>query len=225
MTSENRDYSHPPLCPLCDSSSLLDYHRDARRPYNQCRACQLVFVAVPFHLSAAEEKAQYDLHQNNPHDAGYRRFLNRLAEPVLAMLKPHSQGLDFGCGPGPCLSLMLAERGHSVALYDLYYANHPQLLEQQYDFITATEVVEHLANPGAELQRLWQCLKPGGLLGLMTKLVANPERFANWHYKTDPTHISFFSRATFEHLGKGWGSAPQFVGTDAIIFRKPLLAL
>jgi SAM-dependent methyltransferase len=202
----------------------MDYHRDARRPYSQCRECQLVFVAAPFHLPAAEEKAQYDLHQNNPGDAGYRRFLNRLAEPMLQRLEPRSEGLDFGCGPGPCLSLMLAERGHSVALYDLYYANHPQLLEQQYDFITATEVVEHLANPGAELERLWRCLKPGGLLGLMTKLVASPESFANWHYKTDPTHISFFSRATFEHLGKCWGSAPQFVGADVIIFHKPLSA-
>ena len=224
MTVKISDYSHRPLCPLCDSSSLTSYHRDARRPYSQCRDCQLVFVAASFHLPAAEEKAQYDLHQNHPGDAGYRRFLNRLAEPMLQRLEPQSEGLDFGCGPGPCLSLMLAEGGHNVALYDFYYANHPQLLERQYDFITATEVVEHLANPGAELERLWRCLKPGGLLGLMTKLVASPESFANWHYKTDPTHISFFSRATFEHLGKGWGSAPQFIGADVVIFRKPLSA-
>jgi hypothetical protein len=207
-------------CPLCAGAELADYHSDQRRAYRQCLACQLVFVPPRFHLSADQEKAEYDLHENDPHDLGYRSFLNRLAQPLLEKLQPGSQGLDFGSGPGPCLSLMLEEQGHSVALYDLYYANHPELLESQYDFITATEVVEHLAKPLFELDRLWGMLKPGGQLAIMTKLVASPEKFANWHYKSDPTHISFFSAPTFEYLGQQWGSTPQFIGADVIIFQK-----
>ena len=167
-----------------------------------------------------QEKAEYDLHQNDPQDLGYRSFLNRLAQPLLERLNPKSQGLDFGSGPGPCLSLILEEQGHTVALYDLYYASHPELLESQYDFITATEVVEHLVQPLLELERLWSLLKPGGQLGIMTKLVASPEKFVNWHYKSDPTHISFFSVATFEYLGQRWGSAPEFIGADVILFEK-----
>jgi SAM-dependent methyltransferase len=207
-------------CPLCAGAELADYHSDQRRAYRQCLDCQLVFVPQRFHLSADQEKAEYDLHENDPQDLGYRGFLNRLAEPLMQRLKPKSQGLDFGCGPGPCLSLMIEEQGHSVALYDLYYANYPELLDCQYDFITATEVIEHLAMPLFELQRLWDLLKPGGHLAIMTKLVASPEKFANWHYKSDPTHISFFSAPTFEYLGQQWGSAPQFIGADVIIFQK-----
>ena len=207
-------------CPLCGGEKVVEYHQDQRRAYLQCSVCQLVFVPARFQLSRDQEKAEYDLHENDPQDLGYRHFLNRLAEPLLERLEPQSQGLDFGCGPGPCLSLMLEEQGHTVALYDLYYANHPELLESQYDFITATEVVEHLAKPLFELDRLWGMLKPGGQLAIMTKLVASPEKFANWHYKSDPTHISFFSVATFAYLGQQWGSAPQFIGADVIIFQR-----
>lgn len=210
----------PENCPLCSGTALAGYHRDKRRAYLQCSICDLVFVPEQFHLSADQEKAEYDFHQNDPLDLGYRGFLNRLAEPLLERLEPQSQGLDFGCGPGPCLSLMLEEQGHSVALYDLYYANKPHLLASEYDFVTATEVVEHLANPLFELDRLWGILRSGGQLAIMTKLVSSPEKFANWHYKSDPTHISFFSVATFEYLGQRWGSAPQFIGADVIIFQK-----
>ena len=218
MTQSNRQPFEN--CPLCAGGALADFHRDQRRAYLQCLDCQLVFVPQGFHLSADQEKAEYDLHENDPQDLGYRSFLNRLAEPLLERLEPRSRGLDFGSGPGPCLSLMLEERGHTVALYDLYYANYPALLEVQYDFITATEVVEHLAKPLLAVEKLWGLVKPGGQLAIMTKLVASPEKFANWHYKTDPTHISFFSVATFEYLGRQWGSAPEFIGADVIIFQK-----
>ena len=208
-------------CPLCLSVRIVDYSKDRLRDYLSCENCQLVFVPQQFHLSSADERAQYDLHENNPDDSGYRKFLSRLADPLGERLAANSQGLDFGCGPGPCLSLMLEEQGHSVALYDLYYADNRSAFERDYDFITATEVIEHLSQPMSELQRLWNLLKPGGYLGLMTKLVADAEKFANWHYKTDPTHISFFSAESFEYLGLKWGSAPVIIGADVIIFQKP----
>ena len=68
-----------------------------------------MFVPRSYHLSAADEKAQYDLHENDPNDPGYRAFLDRLAGPLDKRLAPHSHGLDFGCGPGPTLSVMLEE--------------------------------------------------------------------------------------------------------------------
>ncbi len=208
-------------CPLCNSSQMSHFCTDRLRNYLRCDCCGLVFVPKQFHLGPEQEKAQYDLHENIANDSGYRQFLSRLTEPLLERLPPESLGLDFGCGPGPCLSVMLEEQGHGMALYDLFYANDPTLLESEYDFITATEVVEHLSQPLMELQRLWGLLKPGGYLGLMTKLVASAEKFAHWHYKNDPTHISFFSRQSFDYLGQQWGCSPVFIGADVIIFRKP----
>jgi cyclopropane fatty-acyl-phospholipid synthase-like methyltransferase len=208
-------------CPLCFFPDTRDFCQDKLRDYLRCEQCQLVFAPKQFHLSAVDEQAQYDHHQNNPEDSGYRKFLSRLADPLLQRLSPNSQGLDFGCGPGPCLSVMLEEQGHRVDLYDLYYQPDKTVFEREYDFITATEVIEHLSEPRLELQRLWGLIKPGGYLGLMTKLVADAEKFATWHYKTDPTHISFFSRQSFDYLGVLWGSAPVIIGADVIIFQKP----
>jgi SAM-dependent methyltransferase len=211
----------PISCPLCLSAAIRPFYQDQHRDYLRCSGCQLVFVPKQFHLNAADEQAQYDHHENDPSDSGYRKFLGRLADPLLQRLTANSQGLDFGCGPGPCLSVMLEEQGHSMDLFDLYYANNSSVFERQYDFITATEVVEHLSQPMVELQRLWDLLKPGGYLGLMTKLVGDADKFANWHYKTDPTHISFFSEQSFAYLGQQWGSAPVFIGADVIMFQKP----
>lgn len=167
------------------------------------------------------ERHEYDLHINSPEDEGYRHFLNRLLEPMNATLPPGSSGLDFGSGPGPTLSLMFKQAGHRVSIYDKFYAPDSTVFEQPYDFITATEVVEHLQQPITELERLWHCLKPGGVLGIMTKLALDRERFAHWHYKNDLTHISFFSRESFEWLSLHWEADLQFIANDVILLHKP----
>lgn len=208
-------------CPLCRRPAAQFYHRDKFRRYFQCATCALVFVPPEFHLSAQAEKAYYDLHENSAEDDGYRRFLSRCAAPLLERLPAASSGLDFGCGPAPVLATMLTQSGHSVATYDLYYRPDPSVLECQYDFVVSTEVIEHLAAPMAVLEMLWRRIRPGGVLALMTKLVASPERFANWHYIRDPTHIVFFSGATFRWLAEHLGAELEFRGTDVIFLNKP----
>jgi SAM-dependent methyltransferase len=197
------------------------FWQDRGRDYYRCRRCCLVFVPPHQYLSAAEERAQYELHRNAPDDSGYRRFLGRLYEPLQPRLAAHSHGLDFGCGPGPTLSVMFAEAGHRVELYDPFFAPDRSVLTRCYDFITATEVVEHLHRPGDELHRLWRLLRPGGYLGVMTKLVSDREAFSRWHYKNDPTHVSFFSRPTFQWLADVWGAGIEIIGQDVVIFARP----
>lgn len=180
----------------------------------------LVFVPRSYHLRPAEEKSHYDQHQNDPQDTAYRDFLGRLLTPMLERLESGAEGLDFGSGPGPTLWLMFHEAGYSVRNYDLFYNPDRSVLDRQYEFVTATEVVEHLADPATSLALLWGCVKPGGWLGLMTKMVLDADAFGRWHYKNDPTHISFFSRDTFAWLGRCWQSRPHFFGNDVILFRK-----
>ncbi|WP_346839672.1 class I SAM-dependent methyltransferase [Microbulbifer sp. SAOS-129_SWC] len=207
-------------CPLCHHTVVQHYHRDQSRDYYQCANCALVFVAPEFHLSAEAELAYYDLHENSLQDSGYRRFLSRCATPLLEQLGSRSHGLDFGCGPAPLLATMLAQAGHRVELYDVFYAPNTGAMKRDYDFIVATEVIEHLAAPGDELERLWERLRPGGLLALMTKLVISPERFASWHYIRDPTHISFFSAQTFRWLAETLQAELQFADSDVIFLKK-----
>ena len=207
-------------CPLCYCHSLNLFYRDRRRDYCLCSACGFIFVPRAFHLSASAERAVYDHHENNPEDAGYRRFLSRLATPLLERLPAGSKGLDFGCGPGPALAKMLIEHGHSVALFDKFYACDNSVWSQNYDFICATEVLEHLARPRFEVERLWQQLKPGGYLGIMTKLAIDKTAFARWHYKNDPSHIGFFSERSVAWLSAYLGARLERVATDAFVFVK-----
>src|SRR5690554_3151776 len=192
------------VCRLCHCTPLQPYAADRRREYGYCASCHLVQVAPVDFLSAEEEKAQYDTHVNDVNDLRYRVFLSRTATPLLQRLSKPSKGLDFGCGPGPLLAHMLMEAGHSVALYDAFYHPNETVLTDTYDFITATEVAEHLHAVGHWLDRLWDLLAPGGWLALQTKQYVSAEEFPNWYYKNDLTHVSFFSPATFGWLADRW---------------------
>jgi hypothetical protein len=208
------------LCPLCGSTDGNFFHRDKRREYLRCGVCSLVYVPPQYFPDRAREKAEYDLHTNSPEDAGYRKFLSRLGDPLCERLPASSRGLDFGCGPGPTLSVMLAEAGHELSLYDPFYAPDTSTLAGQYDFITASEVVEHLQRPGQELALLWRLLRPGGYLGLMTRLVRDAGAFAGWHYKNDVTHLCFFSTATWQWWSASVGASLEILGDDVILLRK-----
>ena len=212
-------------CPLCNHDDTIAYHQDKVRPYLNCQNCDLVFVPPVHHLRAVEEKAYYDLHDNQLYDPAYRHFLDRLFSPLNQRLNPESCGLDVGCGPGPALAKMLEEAGHTVALYDPFYAPDKSVLSRDYDFITLSEVVEHMARPGKELKYLWTCLNPGGWLAIMTKRVRNQDAFKTWHYITDPTHISYYSETTFHWLTRHL-SAPAapatltIIGNDVVLIQK-----
>ena len=208
------------LCPLCNNSDATFYSKDKRRDYFQCQNCALVFVPVEQRLSSLEEKAEYDKHENNPNDTGYRNFLSRLHSPVEEFIKEHSKGLDFGCGPGPTLSVMFEENGHQVDNYDIFYADNKDIFNKRYDFITSSEVFEHLFKPGDVFEQIISILKPGGVLGVMTKRVTSKTAFDNWHYKNDKTHVCFFSDKTFEWLADNYNLKLDIIGNDVVLLIK-----
>ncbi|ABM03878.1 Methyltransferase type 11 [Psychromonas ingrahamii 37] len=209
------------LCPLCSSNQTQFYFEDKNRCYFQCSRCELVFVPEEQRLNAVSEKAHYDQHENDPDDQGYRHFLSRLSLPLLERIDSDTAGLDFGCGPGPALAHMLREAGHNIALYDIYYQPDTDVLEKTYDFVTATEVIEHLYDPKNIWSQWLNLVKPGGWIGIMTKQVIDLEAFSRWHYKNDPTHVCFFSRATFRYLAERDKLKLEFIGNDVVLLRKP----
>ena len=209
-------------CPLCGAENSAPFHEDRHRPYFRCTACALVYVPKAFFLSTEDERAVYDLHENDPNDAGYRRFLSRMTDPLLERIPKGASGLDFGCGPGPTLSVMLEEAGCRMTLFDPFYAVDEKVLSGTYDFITLTEVIEHLHAPERELSRLCTLLAPRGILGIMTKLVKDRDAFSSWHYIRDPTHVAFYSKETFLWIASRFGLAVTFHGRDVILLEKPI---
>ncbi len=207
-------------CPLCGSNHTESYFSNKDSKYFTCSECELVFSPDEFHLNETEEKSRYDLHRNNPKDERYRKFLSKIFNPVLRYLSPGDVGLDFGSGPGPTLSLMFSEQGYKVDLFDKFYANNESIFNNKYNFITSSEVVEHLDNPGVELNRLFNMLDNGGVLAIMTQMLNSDIDFSSWHYKDDPTHICFFSKNTMKYLAKSWQVDVSFYGGDVVLFFK-----
>lgn len=207
-------------CPLCGAAAQ-DFCADRARRYFECPGCGLVFADPASQLSPAAERAIYDLHRNDPADAGYRAFLSRLAVPLAARLRPGMHGLDFGCGPGPVLSMLLREAGMAMADYDPFYAPDAALLEAQYDFVTCTEVVEHFRDPLAGWTRLAALVRPGGWLGVMTQMAPDaPGNFLRWRYRDDRTHVSFHRLATLRWLAARFGFALEQVESQAFLLQR-----
>ncbi|WP_414829166.1 class I SAM-dependent methyltransferase [Alteromonas sp. H39] len=167
-----------------------------------------------------QEHAEYLLHENNFNDQGYRQFLSRLSAPLLTMQLPGHDGLDFGCGPTPVLAAILESEGMNMTYFDPLFFPDRTVLTKQYDFITCTEAIEHFHTPDKELKLLTSLLKPEGLLAIMTKRVINQQRFTSWHYKNDPTHVCFFSEATFHYIARTLGFRVSFPTADVVFMQK-----
>lgn len=220
ISPERISETGPENCPFCRGDKSALFYWDSFRPYYRCFRCDLVFVPTPWQLNREQEKARYDTHENDPSDRGYRKYLGRIIPPLKASIPriPGSlNGLDYGCGPGPALAMMLKERGFSMNLYDPFYFNNPQVLKGNYDFITCTEVFEHMKYPGEELPKLLTLLKPKGVLAVMTQLVTDKINFKTWYYCNDETHICYFSRKSFQWAAEKWGLRVDFIGKDIII--------
>lgn len=187
-------------CPLCSDNKTSLFTRDKHRHYAHCEQCDLIFVPSQYHLNKPEEKALYDHHQNHPNDQGYCDFLTTLVNPLVTLLKPGMCGLDYGSGPGPTLHSLLAKRGFPTSIYDPYYHNNTIKLKSHYDFVTATEVVEHFNKPEQSWQQLISLVKPNGYIGIMTLRHDTVKDFDNWWYKNDRTHVMFYSLKTWQAL-------------------------
>lgn len=188
-------------CKICNSKELNKL--DCEKSYYHCDNCDLIFIDEEDIIDCAEEKERYAQHDNNHQNSGYvemfKRFINQFLEPHVDMDKLETV-LDFGCGPGPVLADLLKERGLKVDIYDPFFYPEKVFEGNEYDLITSTEVFEHLKNPLKEIELLLEHLKDGGYLALMTLYHPGLEKFKDWWYKRDPTHITFYNHNTFREM-------------------------
>lgn len=128
--------------------------------------------------------------------------------------------MDFGSGPVPAISHLLREARYEVASYDVFYADDPEVLNRKYDFVTASEVAEHLHSAGETLDRIWTCINPGGILGIMTGIRTEDVDFESWYYVRDPTHVIFFSEKTMNWLAAHWNARIIYTKGNVTLYRK-----
>jgi len=217
--------STPPPCPLCHAPKARPLARVDGRSYHNCQLCGLAFLDPAARPWPEVERAEYQKHENDPADPGYRRHLAKAVDPLLDRLPAGSSGLDYGSGPGPTIGVMMAAHGHTVAEYDPFFNRDPRLLERGYDFITCTEVAEHFHDPADEFARLDRLLRPGGHLAVMTRLLTEAIDFARWHYIREVSHVVFYRPATMQWIAAhhGW-QLEEIRLPDVTLFAKPVSA-
>lgn len=206
-------------CPLCLGGEVVPFVEVQARRYLDCGSCGLIHLAREQRLDPAAELAHYRLHQNDSSDTRYRAFLARLTVPLATRLPAGAEGLDFGSGPGPTVSVMLEEQGFPMVIYDPYFAPDLNALARTYDFITCTEVMEHLFEPSAVLERLAAMLRPGGYLASMTGMLRDDRSFPGWRYVRDPTHVCFYRPRTMEWIANQFTWSLEMPHPHVALFR------
>lgn len=205
-------------CPLCNGAGILVNGPDSRRFY-RCPRCFLIYVDSADYPTEAEEREFYGTHQNDINDERYRRFLSQIVDAIRPHLSSGMIGLDYGCGPVKMIETLLDEEGYQCTSFDpLFY---PVQLKGPYDFVIATEVVEHFRNTALEWQTMIELVYPGGLLAVMTELQPEKRTFRGWRYARDPTHTSFYHRETIALLSQRYALSPVYSDERrCFVFRK-----
>jgi len=183
-------------CTLC--GSVLINRKDAY--YYDCNTCHAIVKDDQYYLSADEEKAEYEIHNNDVNDIRYQNFTRPITDYVLDEFLPQHHGLDFGSGTGPVISSILMKEGYDIVQYDPFFAPKQNVFDKQYDYIVSCEVFEHFYKPKMEIARLRSLLKANGMLLIMTLLYNDQIDFNTWHYRNDLTHVFIYRKETIEYI-------------------------
>lgn len=186
-----------------------------------CPECHLVFKNPETFNSTEKDIARYSTHNNDSTDQGYLDFLGRFVTPLKPFLPRKFDALDFGCGPGPTLSMLLEEVGGSVENYDpLFFPDAHLLIPESYDVVTSTEVVEHFKLPRHDWKTLIDLVKDNGVIAIMTLFYSPEIDYKKWWYKNDHTHIVFYQQKTFEYIAKEFNLEIVYNDNKSIIIFK-----
>ena len=208
------------ICCLCRSNHAKSFKTADQKIYWSCSFCKCKFLDSSYFISSREERERYLEHNNDIKNKEYRAFLSKLSNPLKEKISIGDHGLDFGCGTGPALADMLIDEGYKVSLYDPFFYLDKTVLTKQYDFITCTETVEHFHDPFKEFNVLNDLLRPGGWLGVMTSFLLTDEMFENWHYRRDPTHVTFYCEKTFEVIASQRNWSCEIKSKDIVLMQK-----
>ncbi|MDD3776214.1 MAG: class I SAM-dependent methyltransferase [Actinomycetota bacterium] len=191
-------------CKICGSRTTELRCQPSKIIYHVCSNCQYICKDDAFLVSDIEQRQRYQQHNNSLGNPGYRAYFNDFIQAAVIPFCNGKNGLDFGSGPSPVLALILEEKyGFMMDTYDLFFAPFKIYEDKKYDLVTATEVVEHLANPLKYFRLFKTLLKQDGLLSVMTQFHPSASsKFLKWYYIRDITHISFYTLDTMKHIAE-----------------------
>lgn len=221
-------------CRLCGEAAPLWCRADDGRPYDRCARCGAVQVSREHLPDAAVERARYDLHQNDPEEPGYRRFITTFLDAVDAAIAAQSAPvggaatpvriLDYGSGPLSALEHIARSRGWRVASWDPLYSTGDDPLDSgaPWDVVMLHEVIEHVHEPGRLVARIANALHPQGLLAIRTaEPPTRADLFLEWWYRKDVTHVWFVSEAAVAWIERQLGATHRRYGEGIWMLHRP----
>lgn len=227
-------------CRICDGTETHIIQLKKKK-YIECHACGGICTARECLTSLNEQKNRYEQHHNSLSDDGYRAFLESFIKPVLSFLKEKHNNLeglrilDYGSGPEPALCELLSRYSHEGMLlehnteirgWDPFFAPETKFYEDGADLVTCLEVAEHFENPLVDMMKLSNACRKGGYAAIGTMILPEPDEerndfFKNWWYRSDATHVAFYTlKSLFLCAGKCGLSFEKAVTDRAFVFRK-----
>ena len=196
-------------CPLCANTAEF-FTTGENREYQLCDLCGLIFVPPRFHVSIESERKRYQEHENSLENIGYVAMFMEKISLIKKYCPKINTALDFGCGYEPVLKILLEREGLKTEIYDsIFFPDYPK--NKNFDLVISTETFEHLKNPFQDINWVTNYLAPSGFLAVMTRFYPlengkpSEEKFSEWYYKRDPTHIVFYSSKSFHWIAGKMG--------------------
>ena len=201
--------------------------------YFRCADCGGIFMSPESRLMPEKQKERYLKHNNTMTNKGYVEFLEKFIEPVLEYddtWKTH-RIMDYGSGPEPVLVWLLERYKKEGRLgadcevrgWDPFFAPDVPFFEGGADLVTCLEVAEHFEDPVADFAKLSSCARTGGFVAVGTMLLPSGglEAFKGWWYRSDATHVSFYTEEALRRVAAKTGLVWEARLNDrTFLFRK-----
>lgn len=192
-------------CPICASN--IDKTIRCTQPegiFFDCEICGAIIRDPMTHVPFSEEKSRYLNHENSVENIGYLDYGRKVTDLVIEhpRYSHHSKFkiLDFGSGAAELVKALLGDQ-HQVSSYDPHFFPDNKLLQDNYDVIIASEVVEHFNHPGQEWNLVSRLLKKDtSLLVVRTQPFLDHLSLQDWYYRRDPTHVIFYRLKTLDYI-------------------------
>jgi SAM-dependent methyltransferase len=206
-------------CLICNQQAPF-FQQDKRRAYYCCEHCGLVFAEPKSHLMLTAERQRYGRAQKASKQRQLSQFVMQLLTQLGELTGEHLQGLNFGRVLDSNSLDKIHAAGHTLNQYDPFFAANLSALQTQYDFVCSYRVFEHFKQPLQEWALLSRLVKPNGWLAISTPLLKDLNLFTKWHYKNNPTHVSFYQHKTFEYLANQGGFTLLFAAQELVLMQK-----
>ncbi len=214
-------------CPVCGHLPATPFLDKAPFRLVKCPTCAMIYVDPMPSVAALAGHYQNPAYFAGEESQGYANysdmkkvlvplFQRRIAE-IERALPGRGRILDFGCAAGYFLEVAkdhgwtisgveLSADMRSEAMASLKInicASIDECPDQNLDALTLWEVIEHLPDPLVQLRRLFNRIRPGGVIMLSTPNNANWRALTDpqsWTVFRPPSHLVYFTSATLTEL-------------------------